>query len=140
MPGPIEDAPLDATLFRALGERVRVDLLLHLAAVGPADVGQIAAHFPQDRSVISRHLRQLEQAGALRRERHSRRVIYTVDRDILVGRLEQILQRLRGALGDGGVDAPPPTPAPPPATAGPSPGSPRRSRPGSFRPGRRRSS
>jgi DNA-binding transcriptional ArsR family regulator len=56
---------LNSAFLRALTEPARLELLRVLLLHGPADVATIASHLPQDRSVISRHLKVLEQAGVV---------------------------------------------------------------------------
>ncbi len=46
----------DSKLFKALCEPVRVEIVKFLTAEGRCDVRTVAAHFPQDASVVSRHL------------------------------------------------------------------------------------
>lgn len=89
---------MDTELLRALGEPVRIDLLATLAVEGPADIQQIAKHFSQDRSVISRHLRQLAQAGILIRQRRSRHVIYSINGTILLDKLEAMAEQARSLI------------------------------------------
>ncbi len=86
---------MDAGLFRALCEPVRVDILAHLALHGPGDIGEIAQAFPQDRSVISRHLQQLAQVGILERRKESRRMVYSVNGAALLRRMEQMTDQVR---------------------------------------------
>lgn len=67
------------TFFRIMSEPVRFRLLKYLALNGAADIGSIAEHFPQDRSVISRHLKQMADGGILDAAKEDRRVIYAVN-------------------------------------------------------------
>ncbi|MCU7374995.1 hypothetical protein PEC18_30230 [Paucibacter sp. O1-1] len=48
---------LDTAFFRALCEPARVELLAALIAKGPTDINALADAVPQDRSVVSRHLK-----------------------------------------------------------------------------------
>ena len=89
------DRVVDTDLLRVLCEPVRVQILTHLARCGPCDIGQIAGAFPQDRSVISRHLQQHERVGILGREKRSRSVIYTVDGTALLEKMEGMVGRVR---------------------------------------------
>jgi DNA-binding transcriptional ArsR family regulator len=61
---------LDLT-FGALADRTRRAILARLA-LGPATVGGLAHPFRVSRPAISRHLRVLERAGLVRREREGR--------------------------------------------------------------------
>jgi len=66
-------------IFRALAEPSRLAVLKRVLQVERADIAEIAAGLPQERSVVSRHLQGLHDAGILRAERVSRQVYYQVD-------------------------------------------------------------
>jgi len=82
-------------IFRALAEPSRLAVLKRVLQVERADIAEIAAGLPQERSVVSRHLQGLHDAGILRAERVSRQVYYQVDGPAMVARLEQILLQVR---------------------------------------------
>ncbi len=86
---------LDGRLFAALCEPVRVGLVEFLTIHGRCDIASIAAAFPQDRSVISRHLSVLHAAGVLRREKIGRHVFFELDGFAVIAQLERILERFR---------------------------------------------
>ncbi len=88
----------DSKLFRALCEPVRIDIVKFLTAEGRWDVRTVAAHFPQDASVASRHLGVLHQAGVVRRQKQGRHVFFEVDGPEMVARMEKILGRCRNIL------------------------------------------
>ena len=81
----------DDPLLNALSDPTRCMLLRTLAELGPSDVATISEAFPQDRSVISRHLRVLYEARIVRSSRQGRHVIYALDGPVLVARLESLL-------------------------------------------------
>lgn len=87
-------AVLDDPLFKALQEPSRVAVLRQLMLLGRADVGQIAENLPQERSVISRHLQLLLEAGIVRVERAGRHRIYEVDGPAIMGKFEVILREV----------------------------------------------
>jgi DNA-binding transcriptional ArsR family regulator len=62
-----DDAALDA-IFSALSDRTRRRILARLSD-GAATVGQLAAPFSMSLPAVSKHIRILEDAGLLRRER-----------------------------------------------------------------------
>ncbi len=62
-----EDDELDA-VFSALSDRTRRRILARLAT-GPVSVGELAAPFSMTLAAVSKHLRTLERARLLRRER-----------------------------------------------------------------------
>ncbi len=86
---------LDGPLFGALCEPVRVGIVEFLTVHGRSDIATIAAAFPQDRSVISRHLAFLRDAGVVRAEKIGRQVFFEVDGQAVVARVEAILERFR---------------------------------------------
>ena len=61
------DEQLDA-VFSALGDPTRRRLLTRLSA-GPASITELAEPFAMTLPAVSKHLRVLERAGLLRRER-----------------------------------------------------------------------
>lgn len=89
---------LDQELFKAFSEPIRVKLLKHLALNGPADVGSIADFFPQDRSVISRHLKLMQQADILCSHKEARRVVYAINGADLLAKLEKIVALVRSIV------------------------------------------
>lgn len=88
-------AILNGPLFAALCDPVRVALVEFLTVHGRSDIATVAAAFPQDRSVISRHLATLHAAGVVAREKVGRRVFFELDGLAVVARLEAILERFR---------------------------------------------
>lgn len=73
------DCVLDARVYRALSEEIRLELFKHVLLYGPADVGTIAAAFPVDRSVISRHLQLMEECELLESAKQGRSRLYRVN-------------------------------------------------------------
>jgi DNA-binding transcriptional ArsR family regulator len=63
----VDDAALD-TIFSALSDRTRRRILARLSD-GAATVGELAAPFSMSLPAVSKHIRILEDAGLLRRER-----------------------------------------------------------------------
>ena len=86
---------LDTRMFRALGEPARTEVLKALIEHGPCDVESIAETLPQDRSVISRHLQQLEEAGILTSTRAGRRRLYAFDGPALLATFDRIHATIR---------------------------------------------
>lgn len=115
---------VDSRLFRALCEPTRIDILRQLTLLGRVDIGTLADRLPQDRSVISRHLGLLRDAGIVRREKSGRSVYFEVDGPAVVAQLEAALTRFRAIV---------PLCCPPPAVPGGitcgAAGSPARARP-----------
>jgi len=63
--------------------------------LGDADIGAIAACLPQDRSVVSRHLQVLADAGVLTAQKEGRRIVYTVNAAEIERRLVEMLELTR---------------------------------------------
>jgi DNA-binding transcriptional ArsR family regulator len=63
----LNDDKLDA-VFSALGDPTRRRILTRLAS-GPASITELAAPFTMTLPAVSKHLRVLERAGLMRRER-----------------------------------------------------------------------
>lgn len=89
---------LEASLFRALCEPGRIEIVRLLLARGRSDLGSLAAELPQDISVVSRHLAVLHEAGIVLRQREGRHVHFEIDGPTLIRRFEEILERLRGTV------------------------------------------
>ena len=85
----------DVRFFKTLSEPVRMDILRYLMLNGRSDIGTIADHMPQDRSVVSRHLNLMQEAGILKCEKETRYVFYEIDAKAFVDKLEAITQRVR---------------------------------------------
>lgn len=96
---------LDPAFFKALGDPARVELLKLLVVEGPMDIDAIARLFPQDRSVISRHLASLRNVGVLSHDKRGRHVYYSANASFFIERLERILERMRALQS---VCCPPP--------------------------------
>ncbi len=86
---------LDTPFLRALAEPARLEVLRVLLIHGSGDVASVATHLPQDRSVVSRHLQTLEDAGVVRSIWEGRHRIYALDGVALVSRFEHLTSRLR---------------------------------------------
>lgn len=93
----LEDV-FDSEFLKAIAEPVRVKILRLLITGETLDVGAIADQLPQERSVISRHLKTLRDAGLVRVERDGRRRLYTIVPQVFVGRLEAILAATRRCI------------------------------------------
>ena len=85
---------VDSKLFRTLSEPVRVQILKYLMLNGRADIQTIAEHMPQDRSVISRHLNLMQEAGILSCEKENRHVFYDVNGQPFIEKLVDITEKI----------------------------------------------
>ena len=82
-------------IFKLLSEPVRLNIIKYLIVNGESDITTIARSFTQDRSVISRHLMTLEQAGILHKSKESRYVMYSFDGKEFLGKLEDTVEVIR---------------------------------------------
>jgi DNA-binding transcriptional ArsR family regulator len=91
---------LDSKLFKTLSEPVRVQILKFLLLNGRSDIGTIAEHMPQDRSVISRHLNLMYEAGVLNCEKESRHIYYEINAQAFRDKLENISEQTRKCIAE----------------------------------------
>jgi len=92
------EAVLDSEFLTALAEPARVKIMRILITRQSMDVGEVAALLPQERSVISRHLKTLRDSGLVRMERDGRHRRYSLIPAAFVGRLEEILNTTRRCI------------------------------------------
>jgi DNA-binding transcriptional ArsR family regulator len=88
----------DSKIFKTLSEPVRVQILKFLMLNGRADIGTIAENMPQDRSVISRHLSLMQEAGVLTSQKENRYVFYEVDGQPLLEKLVDITEKINKCI------------------------------------------
>ncbi len=88
----------DSKFFKTLSEPVRVQILRFLMLNGRSDIGTIAEHMPQDRSVISRHLNLMHTAGILNCEKETRHIFYEINGQTFIDKLEKITSQIRKCM------------------------------------------
>ncbi len=88
----------NSDFFKVLSEPVRVQILRHLAMKGESSIGEIAEAFPQDRSVISRHLKQMAEGGMVITEKRGRYTYYFINGRNILAKLEGMAGFLRSYL------------------------------------------
>jgi DNA-binding transcriptional ArsR family regulator len=89
---------LDSRFFKSLSEPVRVQILKFLLLNGRSDIAAIAESLPQDRSVISRHLHLMQDAGILTGEKVSRHMYYSIDASEFLEKVEGIAGKVRSCM------------------------------------------
>jgi DNA-binding transcriptional ArsR family regulator len=67
-----------APLFAALGDETRLQMLMRLAASGPASIAQMSASSEVSRQAVTKHLQVLESAGFVIGERRGREHIWRI--------------------------------------------------------------
>jgi len=82
------DDILDSKFLNSLSDSTRVSVLKKVIQLGRADVTLIAKGLPWDKSVVSRNLTFLNDAGVLKRSKVGKQVFYEPD-------VSNILQRFR---------------------------------------------
>ncbi|MCC5816489.1 MAG: helix-turn-helix transcriptional regulator [Leptospira sp.] len=82
------DQILDSKFLNSLSDPTRITVLKKVIQLGRGDVSQIADGLPWDKSVVSRNLAYLNEAGILKRTKIGKQVFYEPD-------IENIIKRLR---------------------------------------------
>lgn len=77
--------------LKAMTEPARVELVKQLMLQGPMDVGSLAELVPQERSVVSRHLKVLVAVGVVRVEQDGKHRVYSLDGPRMLEELEAIV-------------------------------------------------
>ncbi len=80
----------DSKFFKTLSEPVRFEILKFIMTNGRSDIGTIADHMPQDRSVISRHLNLMQEVGILSCEKEDRHMYFEISGQNFVDKLKNI--------------------------------------------------
>lgn len=88
----------DTDFFKALSEPIRVRILAALMESGRSDISSLAERFPQDRSVISRHLSLLESCGMVRSTQEGRHRFYQVDGASILKNLDALTAQCRDMI------------------------------------------
>ena len=84
---------LDSKFFKALSEPVRIQIIKFLILNGRSDIAAIAKTLPQDRSVISRHLRFMHDVGILNSEKVTRHVYYEINGALFLTKMGNIIEK-----------------------------------------------
>lgn len=88
----------DYKFFKTMGEPVRLEILRFLMLHGRSEIGAIAEHMPQDRSVISRHLNMMKEAGILNSLKETRYVYYEINGKAFIDKLEAIAKQIHTCM------------------------------------------
>lgn len=89
---------IDIDFFRAISDPVRSELMIFLASTGELTIGEIAENFPQNRSVISRHLDLLNRFGAVERRKYGREVYYKTNNQRIVDTFEKATTNMKAVM------------------------------------------
>lgn len=88
----------DARFFKTLGEPVRIQILSYLLMNGRSDIGSITENMSQDRSVVSRHLNQMQEVGMLCCEKETRHMYYSINAPVFIDKLEKFLMQIKKSI------------------------------------------
>ncbi len=91
---PRINKPGPDAVFAALSHPVRLEIVAMLSQ-GERCVCEIEPHFSQERSVVSRHLSVLENAGLVRSRQVGRRVFYQIVDTRVLALLDVVLDMLK---------------------------------------------
>lgn len=85
---------LDSKFLAALAEPSRIEVLKQVIRFGKADISELSEGLTLDRSVISRHLVTLQEAGILIRDKQGKHVYYQLDPIQAIQKFKVILNHL----------------------------------------------
>ena len=91
---------VDFDFYKALFDPVRMDLLIYLLSYGPKNIKEITKNFPQDRSVISRHLDLMYRHGVVDKRKDNRNIYYDSDREAVLSKLEQTTSAIKQLISN----------------------------------------
>jgi DNA-binding transcriptional ArsR family regulator len=91
---------LDSKVMKTLTEPARSEILKFLMLNGRSDISTIAENLPQDRSVISRHLNMMAEAGIVMAEKETRHKFYTVNGAVFLEEFEGIVDNIKKCMAE----------------------------------------
>lgn len=91
-------AVLDSFFFKTLSEPIRVEILKFLLKNGRCDIATVAKSIKKDRSVLSRHLHMMNEAGILKTEKVIRNTYFEVDAQSLVTTVSALFKQVNHAI------------------------------------------
>jgi len=91
---------LDSRVIKALTEPTRAQILKYLMLNGRSDISTIAESLPQDRSVISRHLNMLAEAGIVIAEKETRHKFYSINGAVFLNEFEEIVAKIKKCMSE----------------------------------------
>ncbi|TGN09412.1 transcriptional regulator [Leptospira ilyithenensis] len=94
------DQILDSKFLNSLSDSSRVTVLKKVILLGRADVSQIAEDLPLDKSVVSRHLTFLSEAGILNRTKIGKQVFYEPDPQNILKRFQAIIDGVQQVIAN----------------------------------------
>ena len=89
---------IDFSFYKTLFDPVRSDILIYLVSHGKKNIKEISENFPQDRSVISKHLDLMHRYGIVLKEKRDRRIYYEANSSFVVEQFEKTTVNLKKLL------------------------------------------
>ena len=90
----------ESQFFKAMAEPVRIDILKFILINGRSDIATVAKTIKKDRSVISRHLHIMVEAGLLSYEKVSRNSYFEIDGKELRTKVYTLFQKVDSAINN----------------------------------------
>lgn len=90
---------LDSAFLKALADPARQKIICILVQSGGLDVTSISQYLTQERSVVSRHLKVLNEAEIVTSEKIGRQVIYSLNGKNIIDHVECLLEEFRKVAG-----------------------------------------
>lgn len=91
---------IDFDFYKTMLDPVRMEILIYLLAFGPKNIKEIAENFPQDRSVISRHLDLMNRYGMVEKCKENRNIYYDASRDAVIEKFEETTDSIKKLMAD----------------------------------------
>jgi predicted transcriptional regulator len=86
---------IDFDFYKTIFDPVRSDILVYLVCHGKKNIKDISEKFPQDRSVISRHLNLMYRYGIVSKVKQARQVTYEVNSSFILKQFEKTTTNLK---------------------------------------------
>lgn len=86
---------MDFEFYKVLFDPVRSQIMVLLGSNESLSISEVAKYFPQDRTVISRHLSLMERYGIVSRVKKSREFLYHLNADFVIGKFEKTATDLK---------------------------------------------
>ena len=81
--------------YKILFDPVRSEIMVFLGVNGDSTISKVAENFPQDRTVISRHLDLMYRYGILSKTKKSREYIYHLNAAFVIEKFETTAASLK---------------------------------------------
>ena len=89
------ESSIDFEFYKILFDPVRSQIMVLLGSKENLSISEVSKYFPQDRTVISRHLSLMERYGIVTRVKKSRELIYHLNSDFVIEKFEKTARDLR---------------------------------------------